>query len=164
MAWRESRGIWTINCCILAKRSSMFAPFIGDNSGKKIFQLSLVLSDPVLFITLLCCWGQYNCTSPAPLCHSSVQTSGCTHTSLTSPVAASPVTEANPGVSWAYEGLRSHCKTTHTGTAPLQQVQDAATSQLCHGPRAGQSCSTASHHCHPAAQPAKTTAVLECWE
>lgn len=49
-------------------------------------------------------------------------------------MAAPPVTEANPGGSWAYEGLGSHCKTTHTGTAPLQQVQNVATSQLCRVP------------------------------
>lgn len=124
--------------------SSMFSPFVGDNSGK-----TSLSTKPGIFwsITPLCCWGQCNCMSPALLCP--VQTGGCTDTSLTSPVAAPPVTWKQIQVEAEPMWDPGPTARPHISTALLQRIWNLPTSQLCHGPRAGQSCPSVNTHLPP---------------
>lgn len=164
MAWRESRGIWKLNCCILAKRSSMFSPLIGDNSGKKNLSTepgtfwSSALHNPTVLLRSV---QVHKPSSSVP----QLSSDQWLHSHIPDFTSGSPTCNRSKS-RWELSlwGTRVPLQdNTHRHCSPPTSPECGHISALpC--PRAGQSCSRASHHCHPPAQPAKTTAALERWE
>lgn len=97
--------------------------------------MSLVPSDPAFFITLLLL------IHPTTELLCPFQTSACSQTSLTLPVAAKTIAVKQVQVGPAPP--RCHHKATHTGNALPQQNWDLPTPQLCHCSRPGPSCLSA---------------------
>lgn len=164
MAWSESRGIWALNCCILAEMSSVFFPFIGDNSRKTSLSTepgtvwSSALHNPTVLLRSVQLGEPSSCVlqpSSDKWLHSHIPdfTSGSpTWTQKQIQMGAEAMWDPGPPARPHKVALLSCNK---PGMCPHLSCAMA--------PGQDRAARVQAHTCHPLAQPAEVTAVLECW-